>query len=78
MSDNNSVLQDILQSSELQEVELEDDDKGKFSKQQMTIFIFQLVPVGFYIAINFSNCHFNCSNTLDICTVYPWIVSVLE
>ena len=51
MSDNNSVLQDILQSSELQEVELEDDDKGKFSKQQMTIFIFQLVPVGFYIPI---------------------------
>ena len=32
VSDNNSVLQDILQSSELQEVELEDNDKGKFSK----------------------------------------------
>jgi len=28
VSDNNSVLQDILQSSELQEVELEDNDKG--------------------------------------------------
>ena len=32
VSDNNSVLQDILQSSELQEVELEDVNKGKCSK----------------------------------------------